>query len=192
MQIKMILQSDTIFGNGQSIPGAEDLSVLTDEYGFVYYKGSSLKGMFRIGLENLLSWKGGSDTEIQKEITRLLGIGDSKGQGEEKLTFSDFCLAKGVRELVLEEYESVEQINKSEILESQTYLRTMTAIGEDGIVKEGSLRMIRCVKQGLVFYGEIGCQEKDKALVLETLQCIKEIGTLRNRGFGQVKFEEVK
>ena len=47
VKIKMTLLSDTIFGNGVSIPGGEDISVLTDENGFPYYKGSSLKGVFR-------------------------------------------------------------------------------------------------------------------------------------------------
>ena len=41
MKVKMKLLSDTIFGNGQSIPGAEDIAVLHDRYGFPYYKGAS-------------------------------------------------------------------------------------------------------------------------------------------------------
>ena len=57
MKIKMTLLSDTIFGNGISIPGGEDISVLTDEDGFPYYKATSLKGIFREELENLLSWQ---------------------------------------------------------------------------------------------------------------------------------------
>ena len=47
MKIKMELLSDTILGNGMSIPGAEDISVLHDEYGFPYYKGSTFKGVLR-------------------------------------------------------------------------------------------------------------------------------------------------
>ena len=34
MKIQMELLSDTIFGNGRSIPGEEDISVLSDENGF--------------------------------------------------------------------------------------------------------------------------------------------------------------
>ena len=47
MKIKMELISDAIFGNGASIPGGEDIAVLSDEYGFPYYKGGTFKGVFR-------------------------------------------------------------------------------------------------------------------------------------------------
>ncbi|MEI3101172.1 MAG: hypothetical protein V8T45_04975 [Oscillospiraceae bacterium] len=47
MKIKMELKSDTVFGNGSSIPGGEDISVLNDSYGFPYYKGGTFKGVFQ-------------------------------------------------------------------------------------------------------------------------------------------------
>ena len=47
MKIKMELLSDVIFGNGMSVPGGEDISVLCDSNGFPYYKGGTLKGIFR-------------------------------------------------------------------------------------------------------------------------------------------------
>ena len=56
MKIKMELLSDTIFGNGMSIPGGEDISVLSDENGFPYYKGGTFKGIFREELERFLDW----------------------------------------------------------------------------------------------------------------------------------------
>lgn len=56
MRIRMQLLSDAIFGNGMSVPGGEDLSVLTDEYGFPYYKGGTFKGVFREALEQYLFW----------------------------------------------------------------------------------------------------------------------------------------
>lgn len=39
MKIRMELLSDAIFGNGMSIPGGEDISVLKDAQGFPYFKG---------------------------------------------------------------------------------------------------------------------------------------------------------
>ena len=58
MKIKMELISDAIFGNGASIPGGEDIAVLSDEYGFPYYKGGTFKGVFREELNRYLSWTG--------------------------------------------------------------------------------------------------------------------------------------
>ena len=191
MLVKITLKSDAIFGNGQSIPGAEDISVLTDEYGFVYYKGSSLKGLFREAMENLLLWKGKSKQDSRYELIRLLGVSDNNGQDYDKLTFSDFHISKEIRDAILNEYDEKILFNKQEVIDSQTYLRTLTSVDEDGIAKKGSLRMIRCIRQGMVFYGEITCKEEDKEFVLEVLQSIKYIGSLRNRGFGRVNIEEV-
>ena len=47
MKIRMQLISDVVFGNGESIPGGEDISILSDEHGFPYYKGGTFKGIFR-------------------------------------------------------------------------------------------------------------------------------------------------
>ena len=46
LKIKMQLISDVVFGNGMSIPGGEDISILCDEQGFPYYKGGTFKGIF--------------------------------------------------------------------------------------------------------------------------------------------------
>lgn len=55
MKIQMKLLSDTIFGNGRSLPGEEDISVLSDENGFPYYKGGTFKGIFREELSQYLA-----------------------------------------------------------------------------------------------------------------------------------------
>ena len=73
------------------------------------------------------------------------------------------------------------------IKESLTHIRTFTKIGEDGMVKDGSLRSCRCVNKGLFLYSEIKCRPEDESMVKEVLGLIKWIGTMRNRGFGKVK-----
>ena len=42
LKIRMQLISDVVFGNGESVPGGEDISVLRDKYGFPYYKGGTI------------------------------------------------------------------------------------------------------------------------------------------------------
>lgn len=185
MKIKMELISDAIFGNGASIPGGEDIAVLSDEYGFPYYKGGTFKGVFREELNRYLSWTGLSKEEIENKVTELLGkIGDDSAVEEHKLVFSDFCISDDVKECVIEE---TGQDNPQEILDSLTHLRTFTSISEDGMVEKGSLRMGRCVNKGLCFYSNISCRQEDGELVKEVLSLIKWIGTMRNRGFGKVK-----
>lgn len=189
MKIKMTLLSDTIFGNGISIPGGEDISVLTDEDGFPYYKATSLKGIFREELENLLSWQEKSEEESKSMIIRMLGeSGDHNLTDEGKIRFGSFTLSDTVKKLVKQEIGA----DKEAILRTFSYLRTFTAIEKNGMVKEGSLRSCRCLKKGLIFYGTIDCREEDKELVKQVLSSIKWLGTMRNRGFGQVKLEQVQ
>lgn len=186
MKIKMTLLSDTIFGNGMSIPGAEDISVLTDEYGFPYFKGGTMKGIFREELIRLLELEGKNKGEIRKEVSELLGNnGDDSTCQERKLIFSDFKLSGNVRNVVKKE---IGADKPEEILDILSNLRTFTKMNEEQIVEEGTLRIARCVNKGLVFYGEIKCSKQDEELVKEVLGMIKYIGTMRNRGFGKVKF----
>lgn len=186
MKIRMKLLSDAIFGNGASIPGEEDLSVLRDERGFPYYKGGTLKGIFREELIQYLLWNGKEEEEIKAVLDRLLGIGGSHFCEEDrKLVFSDFRLSQPVRKAVYEQCR-----DEKMVLESLTHTRVFTRLDAEGIADDGSLRIARCVNKGLVFYGEIACKKEDEELVRAVLSQIKGIGSMRSRGFGKVKLTE--
>ena len=187
MLVRMKLLEDTIFGNGQSIPGEEDISVLCDSKGFPYYKGGTMKGIFREELERLLSWK--KCDNAKETVSRLLGTSGSNDSNEKgRLIFSDFCVADCVKKAVSDEIK-----DPSEIFNAFTSVRTFTKINENGMVKNGSLRVARCVNSGISLFGEIECEDDDsedvKDLIKEVLSQIKWIGTMRNRGFGKVRIE---
>lgn len=189
VKIKMTLLSDTIFGNGVSIPGGEDISVLTDENGFPYYKGSSLKGVFREEAENLLCWIGEGET-AENFLDEVLGKSDHNyltDQEKKKIRFSNFTLSNAVQQRVKQQVGQ----DKDRILRSFSYLRTFTAIEENGMTKDGSLRECRCLRKGLIFYGTIECEQELEQFVEQVLSCIKWIGTMRTRGFGQIKLERI-
>lgn len=188
MKIQMELLSDTIFGNGVSIPGAEDISVQCDFQGFPYYKGGTFKGLFREEYENYLYLCGKKDEEISSELKALFGEPGDTEFDPRRLGFSDFVLSDGVKGAVLEEIESKDPMRVTEVF---THTRTFTKIGDDGIVSEGSLRKARCIDKGLCFYSDIRCSDEDKDNVKEALSFVKFIGTMRNRGFGKVKLSEV-
>lgn len=188
MRIKMELLSDVIFGNGLSIPGGEDISVLCDEHGFPYYKGGTFKGVFREELNRFLEWTAEGEDQL---VEKLLGkSGDADLLNARKLVFSDFQLCDAVKRRVLEEIGE----KKETVLDSMTHIRAFTGIEGNGVVKEGSLRYCRCVNKGLYFYSEVECAQEDEELVTEVLSLIKWIGSMRNRGFGKVRISvaEVK
>lgn len=190
LKVRMQLMSDVIFGNGESVPGGEDISILSDENGFPYFKGGTFKGIFREELRNYLAWTVSEEKKIEAETQRLLGTGgDTNIQNKDKLIFSDFTLSDHVKKTVLSEIQPGQEYM---IPEALSHTRMFTAISSDGIVREGSLRQCRCVNKGLNFYSEIICLPEDEQLVKDVLSVIKWVGTMRNRGFGKVKLTTIE
>lgn len=193
-RIKMKLLSDAVFGNGVSVPGGEDISILCDQYGFPYYKGSTFKGVFREELERYLGWTVPSEKEAEKKLAQLLGkSGDFTHDSGHKVIFSDFTLSSAAREQIRDEMEA-EGTALSDgaagysglITDSLSHLRTFTRLDENGLAQEGSLRSCRCVNKGLSFYSEMSCSQEDLPIIKDVLSMVKWVGTMRNRGFGKV------
>lgn len=187
--IHIQLLSDAVFGNGMSMPGGEDICILTDEKGFPYMKGSTLKGIFREELVNYLEWTEKSEEEAAQIVKRLMGESGSGGQAQDgMMTFSDLMLHRQVMDAV-----NKEDVSKQEVLEMFSYTRDFTAL-ENGLAREGSLRRGRCIKKGLNFYAVCNYEQADEELVKDVFALIKWIGSMRNRGFGKVavKVEEDK
>ena len=180
----MTLLSDTIFGNGRSIPGQEDISVLRDLDGFPYYRGSTFKGIFREELKRSLIWEKISEKKADEKCTEMLGSEGSANQTGGNMVFSDIVLSDRVKHEVLKELH-----DDVTVIEAFTHIRVFTKINDEGTADSGSLRSARCVNKGLIFYGCIKCENGDRKLVERTLSLIKWIGTMRNRGFGHVRIE---
>ena len=178
------LLSDAIFGSGMSMPGGEDICILTDSNGFPYMKGSTLKGIFREELINYLEWCGHDADSVELKVNGILGkSGSDEIDSDSKLQISDLTLDSGVIKAVLTEGAS-----EQEIIDAFSYTREFTRL-ENGLAKDGSLRSGRCIKKGLNFYAVCSCNDDDKALVKDVFEQVKWIGSMRNRGFGKVSVE---
>ena len=74
LDVSIELLSDTILSSGYSIPGAEDISVYTDEKGYPYIRGTTLKGLFakemivKLNIENIIE-------EEKQKIEMAIEIG---------------------------------------------------------------------------------------------------------------------
>lgn len=195
MIVKLKLLSDAVFGSGKSIPGGEDIGILTDEYGFPYVSGTNIKGNLRETMTNLLAWK----QESEGIIEELFGVANRESMEDEsgqKIYVSDFLLPLSVREAVCEELEidkvSERNARKEQVTDLFTELRTFTRL-EDGVSAKGSLRDARCIAKDMVFLGEIQCPKDREEIVKESLAYLKWLGSMRTRGFGAVEMtvEEV-
>lgn len=162
---EMKLLSDTIPGAGYSIPGGVDISVCKDETGYPFFRGSTIKGLLRESVENLIIW-GVVDKD---KLIQMFGDEGRDGKVEvHRINLSPATLKK-----------------EGLYVDDCYTLRAFSSL-EEGVTKKGSLRNAECVKKGLVFAGSIECHIDDKDIVLQALDGIKWVGTLRNRGFGHV------
>lgn len=76
------------------------------------------------------------------------------------------------------------------VVQTYTYLRQSTAIGETGIADDHSLRTFRVLKKGKIFEGTLGIGNQDPDVEkLIALACwnLRYIGTKRTRGFGEIQ-----
>lgn len=189
MVVRLKLLSDAVFGSGKSVPGGEDIGILTDEYGFPYISGKNIKGNLRETMENLLSWKG-EDAGAADALFGLPERETMEGGDGQKIYVSDFMLPLSVRAAVVKELgidtEEKRKAKREQVTELFTELRTFTRL-EDGVSAEGSLRDARCVNEGLLFLGEITCPAGQEENVREALETLKWLGSMRSRGFGAVE-----
>ena len=149
--------------------------------------------MFREALEQYLEWTAADEAQAEAQLGRLLGTsGDDRIFRPGKLIFSDFQLSDYVKQQMLSEVKTETGDKRDEILQALSHQRTFTALSDEGIVSEGSLRSCRCVNKGLNFYSQVECSREDEELVAEVLSGIKWIGTMRNRGFGKVRLTVIE
>ena len=186
LRVEMELLSDVIFGSGYSIPGGEDVALCQDDEGWPYLKGSAFKGLLRESLTNYLVWTGGAESDL----TALLGNrrGGWSGDVESEWNGTDSGCKVHLTPLTLSGEEK-ERMNNAP--GECGLIRAFTSL-ENGTVRPGTLRQARCARQGLRFTGELYCAPEDVELLQKALMGIRWAGTMRSRGFGEVRVRAVR
>jgi len=190
--IQFKLLSETIFGSGESIPGLVDLDIVHDEYGLPYFKGKTLKGRLREEVVNIAEKL---DKIVPIQITRtsivdnLFGEpGDNLHQG---IKFSSATLGlssvnNGIR-------YGVESglFSKEEVLNALTEIRAFTSVNDAGVAKKGSLRKVRVIKKGYIFYSQLYLEKELKEEEIELLAAgianLRHIGSMVSKGKGLIE-----
>lgn len=191
MKLKITLESDTCLASGDTLAGVVDTEIAADGYGIPMLPGRRLKGLFREAAKELLEF-GMTDEETIADV-----FGAAGGNGA-KAVF-DTLYPVGRDELVkfLKEAESATlwapYQKREKVIEYFTVNRAQTAIDEDGIALENSLRILRAVKKGTVFEGEIHfltpASEEELTLLEQCAAMVRHIGMNRTRGMGNVLCE---
>lgn len=192
MKKKLIIEllSDCLPGSGAGNGSYIDTDCVFDAYGFPFIPSKRIKGCLRETAEKLQSM--GYADNFSEEIHSIFGTEDKDGS----IRIGNAYLQgiKSIHQAV--EYYKVQSkkgnkvdfiLMPDAIQEYYTCLHARTAIDENGIAKDKSLRTVRAICKGNVFEAEINYPEEKEAHIQTMVKALRYIGTNRNRGFGHVK-----
>ena len=183
--IRVELLSDTCFSSGEVYNSAVDTDVFRDENGIPVIGGKRLKGCIREAAEELRDWGYMIDVE---------GIFGSKYDRNSAIHISDARpeqYDQYISELSMRNDPML--VHPSRVLDAFTYIRTQTAVDQEGIADRNTLRSIRAIKKGLVFFApvELRCSDEKKHeyedQMVKICKVVRHMGLNRTRGMGSVK-----
>jgi len=169
-----------------------DSDVVFHTSGFPFIPAKRIKGMLRESLEEILEIQGKDESAV-KSLTNSLFGESGKQTYEGKLLFSNlfienwFQVCEGLAEYPQPAFQPdfIKAYFTSEIQQ--------TAIGDDGIAKDKSLRNYRVINPGYSFEASIMSIEELSAeewdYLKKAVQNLRYAGTRRNRGFGKISCE---
>lgn len=156
-------------GSGTSAGADVDELVIKDKCGMPFIPGKTLKGLVREAVENYMSFSGSSDDAL---IEKAFG---KEGQTMGCMYFSNAVLED-------KEYNAIVANNAQEHLYEKI---TTTAIGNNGIAKDHSLRSMEAVVPCTLYATVSDVPEELETLLEQSLGLIKRMGQKRNRGLGR-------
>ena len=167
-------------GSGLSAGADVDALVIKDKNGLPFIPGKTIKGLLREAVEEYAAVTKCVDADKIKEVFGYFVDSNDLGKGSAFFTNA---------ELANEEQNSIVRNHNKELLYKRL---SATAIGENGIAKNHSLRRIEVVVP-CKLYGYIHHVPEDFEDVIEkSLGLIKRLGSWRNRGLGRCTIKNIK
>lgn len=175
IKYKIEFHSDWHCGSGLAAGADVDALVVKDEKGMPFVPGKTIKGLVREAVEEI---RGFQDKEVDKKFVEAFGFFDDKEKKEKGCMF--FTNAELNKE---KEYEAIVSNDAARFMYRDI---ASTAIDNDGIAKEHSLRkmevVVPCTLQGEILNvpNDVLADE-----IIRSLGFIKRMGQNRNRGLGR-------
>ncbi len=189
-RLKLELESSALIGSGEGFGALVNTDVVFDEVGLPFVPSKRIKGCLRDSATEIDEMTEiGFSMNIEKTFGKP-GSSESAPVYFSNLTIDEYEKNRTWLDYYLEDNKYPDILSRERILETFTEIRHQTAINPDGVAQSHSLRTIRAVKKGLIFYGDVHIEKQDED-ILNTLliACLnfRLIGTKRNRGFGEVR-----
>lgn len=174
MNYKIEFFSNWHCGSGLAAGADVDALVVKDQNGLPFVPGRTIKGLLRDAATEL----GYAEDSINKVFGK-------SGERDNKTGCAFFSNAE------LPEHEA-EEIVRGHLAPHLYQTFASTAIDDNGIAKDNSLRKIETVVP-CTLYGTIsGIDSTDEDMIKKAMRFIKRMGTGRNRGYGRCKISEGK
>lgn len=185
------LFSDWHCGSGQTAGADVDSLVVKDKNKLPFIPGKTIKGLVREAIEELISLKDLSN--LIETVNQTFGFFDGKPLEELEEEDKQKSMIRG--ELFFTNAELSQNLREAIISsKTQEFLYravSSTAIDENGVAKEHSLRRIETVIP-CVLYGEIlNINDTIESELKDALLFIKQLGLNRNRGLGRCQFSVI-
>jgi hypothetical protein len=178
--ISMTMESDATFARGGGVAGLLDIEVEHDALGCPMVGGRTLKGLLVEEWTLLEPVLGGGCAAHARWL-----FGES-GTVDACMRVGDACLPAGMR-------AKIRQANlpPATVLDRLTTVRRQTALeGTTGAPQEGSLRVARAVRRGLILLAPLHFTATPAAGALAVLAActlaVRRGGSVRNRGRGRI------
>lgn len=183
MIISIKLLSDLCCYSGEVYNTTVDTDVVYDDYGLPYIPAKRLKGCIREAALELY------EMGLMPHYNAIFG---KEGSDASAFTISNARVENyDAKVKELKQFEKTDFVNQQNVLSLYTYLRTQTAVDSNtGTAIENSLRTLRVLKKGLIFYADVDLE--NNAYVKEfknAVSMVKHMGVSRTRGLGLVELK---
>lgn len=169
MKYQIIFFSNWHCGSGLAAGADVDTLVIKDRDGLPYVPGRTIKGLLREAVTEL--------GYAEDCIVKVFGYAGERSNITGCASFSNAVLPE----------QEAKEIIKGQLASHLYQTFASTAIDDNGIAKDNSLRKIETVVP-CTLYGTIsGIEGSDENMIAEAMSYIKRMGTGRTRGYGRCK-----
>ena len=187
MKLTVRLESYALCGSGEGA-GLIDSDIVHDRHGIPYLPGRRLKGLLRESALEVTEMLGMASPVLVNHVFGSDGFqpGIVKAPNLYPLGYDTTWAA--VLPKLLEAKDNT-LLTPAAILSDFSSIRQQTAIDQDGVARDASLRIGRMLKPGVVFEGDLIIADQDRpvsALLWLAVRNLRRFGTRRNRGQGTI------
>ena len=183
MDYKIEFFSNWHCGSGLAAGADVDALVVKDKDGLPYVPGRTIKGLLRDAATELGYAEDYIIKVFGKDVKQNDKNAEQNGNDGEQYSQAGCAFFSNAE---LSKHEAAE-IVKGQLTPYLYQTFASTAIDDNGIAKDGSLRRIETVVPCTLYASINGIGGTDEKMLMEAMMYIKRMGTDRNRGYGRCK-----